>query len=144
MTAARSIMPAPTARPWWEAYVGLPFVDGGRGPDAYDCWGLVRQVYADLLGIDLPSYGEISAMDLIRIARTMRAGADDGWRVPAIPDELDVVLMRGTGGRSSVVHVGVMVSQTRLLHIEAGSGAVVVPVSHWSVAGRIIGWRRRA
>lgn len=36
-------------------YQRLSFRYGGRGPDAYDCWGLVRLVYAEVLGIDLPS-----------------------------------------------------------------------------------------
>ena len=47
-------------RPWWERYIGLPF---GDGPGEVTCWGLLRRVYAEQLGIDLPSYGEIAASD---------------------------------------------------------------------------------
>lgn len=130
--------------PWWGDLVGLPFRDGGRGPDAYDCWGLVRHVYCRQLGIDLPDYGEISAKDLVRVAREMRRGADDGWRVPPVPRAYDVCLMRGGRGGAAVLHVGVMVDDRRLLHVEAATGSVVVPVVHFSVAGRIVGYRRRA
>lgn len=122
-------------------YVGLSF---GEGPGAVTCWGLVRRVYADCLGVELPSYGEISARDLIQVARAFAAGqAAEPWRaVCGAPRVLDVVLMRGPRGGHHVVHVGVMVDQARLLHAEAATGAVVVPTRHISVAGRITGYRR--
>lgn len=129
---------------WTSRYVGLPFRDGGRGPDAYDCWGLVRAVYADRLGIDLPSYGEISARDLVRVARAMGAAQDDGWATVAAPQDFDVVLMRsGRGGGDRTVHVGVMVDAHRMMHAELATGVTVVPITHFSVAGRILGYRRR-
>lgn len=34
-------------------YLGRPFIRGGRGPDAFDCYGLCMSVYKDL-GINLP------------------------------------------------------------------------------------------
>ncbi len=129
---------------WWARYIGLPFEDGGRGPHTVDCWGLLRLCYRDRLGVDLPSYGEISARDLIRVARAMDAGKDDGWRSVSVPREMDVVLMRSGRGGARVVHVGVMVDARRVLHTEATSAAAVVPVTHFSVAGRIVGYRRLA
>lgn len=129
-----------TASAWVAPYVGLPF---GEGPGQVTCWGLVRRVYADRLGIDLPAYGEISARDLMRIARAMQAGADDGWRPVSVPQALDVALMRGPRGGASVVHVGVMIDARQMLHVEEASAAVIVPVTHWSVASRIVGYRRK-
>lgn len=36
------------------------YVDGGRGPIEYDCWGLVREVRAKHMGLsELPVYGEL-------------------------------------------------------------------------------------
>lgn len=35
--------------------IGKPFVSGGRGPDNYDCWGLVCEVF-QVYGIELPDY----------------------------------------------------------------------------------------
>lgn len=127
---------------WWSDYVGLPFQDGGRGPHVYDCWGLVVRIYRDQLGVTLPSYGEISARDLVRIARAMEAGKDDGWQEITSPQALDVVLMRSGRGGQCVVHVGVMVDTRRVLHVEEAAAAAVVPVAHFSVAGRIMGYRR--
>ena len=129
---------------WWSNYIGLPFEDGGRGPYHYDCWGLLRAVYMDRLGIALPSYGEISARDLVRVARAMDAGKDDGWLPVNEPQALDVALMRSGSGGRLVVHVGVMVDTQRLLHVEQATAAAVVPVTHYTVSGRIVGYRRLA
>ncbi len=134
---------APPGAGWWARYIGLPFQDGGRGPDRVDCWGLVRLVLAEERGIVLPSYGEISAADLVRVARAMDAGKDDGWRVPAVPQAFDVCLMRGPRGGRAVVHVGLMTDTSHMIHVEQATATVRVPVSHFSVAGRIIGFRRR-
>jgi cell wall-associated NlpC family hydrolase len=35
--------------------VGVPFIDGGRGPEGYDCWGLVCEVFKRE-GITLKDY----------------------------------------------------------------------------------------
>lgn len=129
---------------WWSEYIGLPFEDCGRGPNGYDCWGLVRRVYFDRLGLELPSYGEISARDLARIARAMEAVKDEGWTQTLTPRSLDVVLMRSGRGGRRVVHVGVMVDGARVLHVEEATAAAVVPITHFSVVGRIIGYRRLA
>lgn len=126
---------------WWGRYIGLPF---GEGPGEVTCWGLVRRVYANHLGVDLPEYGEISARDLVRIARAMGRGKDDGWRAVEQPQPFDVCLMRGSSGAAVVVHVGVVTLPGFILHVEAASAAVVVPVGGFSVAGRIMGYRRLA
>jgi cell wall-associated NlpC family hydrolase len=129
---------------WWASYVGTPFRDGGRGQDGLDCWGLVVACYRDILGVELPGYGEISARDLARVARAMSTGKDDGWRPVDDPVAMDVALMRAGNGGRLVVHVGVMVDRDRVLHTEAGTAVVVVPVKHFSIAGRIAGYRRLA
>ena len=142
--AAGHAKPMPRVVPvmdWFAPYVGLPF---GDGPGQLTCWGLVRRVYADRAGVDLPAYGEISAKDLIRVARAMAAAKDDGWLAVSVPQALDVALMRSGRGGAAVVHVGVMVDNARVLHVEAASAAVVVPIRHHSIAGRIVGYRRLA
>lgn len=127
---------------WWSALIGRPF---GTGPGEDTCWSLVRRVYAAQLGRDLPEYGEISARDLLRVTRAMEDGKDDGWTVPANPQEFDVVLMRSPrGGPAVVCHVGLLTDASHVLHVEAATACVRVPLRHPSVAGRILGFRRLA
>ena len=123
-------------------YVGLPF---GEGAGQVTCWSLVRAVYADTLGVVLPAYGEISARDLIRVARRMTDGAEEAtWSVPPCPGVLDVVLMRSARGGAAVCHVGVMVDDRSVLHAEEATGAVLVPLSHFTIRNRVAGFRRYA
>lgn len=128
---------------WAARYIGLPFEDGGRTRRGLDCWGLVRLVFAAERGIELPSYGEISAGDLMALARAFTAGAEGAhWMQVTLPQEFDVVLMRSGHGHRGVVHVGVIAGPGRLLHVERTTASVIVPLSHLSVAGRITGYRR--
>jgi cell wall-associated NlpC family hydrolase len=121
----------------WSPYVGLEF-------EEFHCWALVRKVYIEQLGIELPSYGEISSRDLGQIARKMKSVKDDGWIAVEKPELFDVCLMRAPQGGQLVVHVGVMISPTRLLHVEEKTATVIVPIKHFSVSGRILGYRRKS
>lgn len=50
------------------------YVDGGRGPTAYDCWGLVREARDQHLGLSqLPVYGELRNTDPRSFTRAYRA-----------------------------------------------------------------------
>ncbi|MFP5338158.1 MAG: hypothetical protein ACLGIW_06650 [Gammaproteobacteria bacterium] len=41
-------------------YLSATYEDGARGPDRYDCWGQVRAVRHELLGLPLlPSFGAV-------------------------------------------------------------------------------------
>jgi cell wall-associated NlpC family hydrolase len=126
-------------------YVGIPFVDGGRDRTGCDCWGLVRIVFADN-GIDLPSYGEIAASEMLAIAREIGGAiSGDPWRrVDGDPRRaMDVAVMRRAGEASRVaIHVGVMLDARRLLHIELSKDSHIVPLTHHSVAARVIGFYR--
>lgn len=124
---------------WAEKYVGLPFVDGGRGWSGVDCWGLVRLIYKTEAKIDLPDYGEISASELIRVSRTIeRDSKAEPWvEVVDAPKPFDVLVMRGRP-----LHVGVMVTRSHVLHVERHTLTVVVPVNHPSVKMRAIAYHR--
>lgn len=125
---------------WVNRYVGLPF---GEGPGEITCWGLVRLVYRDQLGVDLPAYGEIGAHDLARVARTMgREQMGEQWLPVTEPLTFDVAIMRSGRGGGRIVHVGVMADERHLLHVEAATASVVVPINSFGVRARIAGFRR--
>lgn len=127
----------------WDKYVGKPFSDHGVGPTDFHCWGLVRHVLKIECGIDVPEYGDISARDLIAMAHQVSAAERaDPWRAVDTPRAFDVALMRGTRGGGAVIHVGIMVDGRNVLHIQRATDSVIVPVNHYSVHGRIMGYRR--
>lgn len=52
------------------------YVDGGRGPIEYDCWGLVREARDQHLGLSqLPVYGQLRNTDPRSFTRAYRAEA---------------------------------------------------------------------
>lgn len=125
---------------WWADYIGRPF---GTGQGEVTCWSLVREVYARHLQIDLPEFGDVNPRDLARVAREMREGKDAGlWREPERPGVFDVVLMRSARGGRAVCHVGLIADVARVLHAEEASGTVIVPIDHFTIRGRIVGFRR--
>lgn len=45
---------------WVDHYLRASYRDGARGPDEYDCWGLVREVRSAIYGKRLlPSWGHV-------------------------------------------------------------------------------------
>lgn len=123
---------------WAEKYVGLRFVDKGRSMDGLDCWGLVRLVMLNEKGIELPTYGEISATELMQVTRTIaRDSKLEPWHVVKRPQPFDVLVMRG-----NPLHVGIMLSDKLILHIEEATNSVCIPITHASIKQRIIGIHR--
>lgn len=121
--------------PWWGEYIGRPF-----HPTEFSCWGLVREAWAEYLGVELPIYGEVSAKDLVAVVRAMKDFDKPEWVDVEGKTDLDVVLMRGCGSRR-INHVG-LVAGGEVLHVQEASHCVRIPKAHFSIAGRIVGYKR--
>ncbi len=121
---------------WSHRYIGIPYRDKGRTGRGLDCWGLVRLVYADLLGIELPSYddsyvsagGDLSERQQIAaIVAGAQAGGD--WIEVGKPDEFDILVFR-IGRHDS--HVAIWAGQRRMLHVEETGDSVRLELaSQW-------------
>jgi len=134
---------------WYGRYIGIPFTDQGFDHDGCHCWGLVHLVYREQLGIALPRYGELSAVELLEAARYFRAagaGADPRWTTVDSPQPFDVVLMTAmTAGAQPLRvpgHVGVMIDDHRLLHVWRATDAVVMPRDHPRIRHHILSFHR--
>lgn len=123
-----------------DAYVGMPFVEHGRSRDGCDCYGLLRLVYMEQLGIVLPAYSEAYAST--QDGPGLQALITDElppWRSvsPEIP--LDAVLMTEGG---VIRHVGVVERPGWVLHVEDGGAAVIEPYRHGRLKRRVVGFYR--
>ena len=125
---------------WAQRYVGKPWIDKGRDFNGFDCWGLVYLALKTELGIDVPTYGEISANELRLVTETIGSASNaDPW-IPVERQHLqpfDVPLLRGRP-----LHVGIMATENLMLHVDHKTDAVIVGLGHATVASRIIGFRR--
>ena len=108
---------------WAEKYVGRPWVAGGRGPDAFDCWGLFRWIQRHHYGCEVPEV-PVDAGDLRGIVQTFNGHPERRrWERVHVPCDGDGVLMRRS---RHPVHVGIWldVDGGGVLHCAQGIGVV--------------------
>ncbi len=116
-------------------YLGLRHRLKGRDRSGIDCWGLSRLYLSEVHGlVDLPWYNETSDIKTA-IAEAM---AGDDWNQITAPRDGDVMVMftPTISGAVAPLHVGVMVSSSRVLNIDEGMSSVVVPIEHPDIASR--------
>ena len=107
-------------------YIGKPFKYGGRGPDCYDCYGLVLELLKED-GVIVPDYyspntgPEIVAMVHNKIEEWKQCATTPG----------SVLVFRLPG----YLHVGYFLGENYFIHAWEGSSGVVVE--------RLDFWRRR-
>lgn len=108
---------------WTVPFIGIPFVEFGRTRSGCDCWGLVRLVYQEELGIDLPDYlgRYASAEERVELQALIAEGKATGpWRPADVhdvrPQPFDVMVYRR--GRLDS-HLGLFVEPGVMLHVAA-------------------------
>ncbi len=102
--------------------MGLPWHERGRSRDGVDCWGLVREVYRQQLGISLPSYeGEYTDPHERSETSAILTGnaAQWPWRpIDAGEQQPFDVIMITRGGVPA--HVAIVVDAAQMLHVAPG------------------------
>lgn len=128
------------ARGWSNAYVGIPFEDRGRDALGLDCWGLVRLVYDEQLGIDLPSLndGYESTEDAAAIAGIYEVERSEWIERPG-PAPGDVVMFRLL---AIPLHVGVVVDARTFLHTMERRGTCVERLTGPAWSARVLAFYR--
>lgn len=141
---------SPLKNEWVAHYIGLPFKDDGLTREGLHCWGLVRLVLQEQCQLDLPSYGENSAADLVAAARFFRGdSARDPWTKVEQPQRFDVALMTAMGGegrqRVMAGHCGVMIDNETVLHVWEATNAMQMRLDHPRIRHRVLGiYRHKA
>lgn len=109
---------------WAEQYMGKPFEFKGRGPDTFDCWGLVKLVLSEQYGIELPDY-EYPDWHSISPTRAraiidmhIHHGLAHGW-TPVLRAERGDLIIFHVGAHKS--HIGLMLNAVHMLHAPEGS-----------------------
>lgn len=115
---------------WALQYIGKPWVSGGRGPEVFDCWGLLRWVYQHHYGVALPEFVGVDSEDHLEVRRQMLNGErsarslfPDWTQCPSPVDGAAVAL----GACEFYSHVGVYIvlpEGGRVLHCRKGAGVI--------------------
>lgn len=103
-----------------------------------DCWGLVRKIYNDELGITLPTLdGYKDSEDGGQAQEIIEAESFANWEKHDNPDFPDVVVFR-MGRHAS--HVGIMIDSVRFLHSIKGRMSCIERVDKAQWEKRVDGY----
>lgn len=110
-------------------YLSTTYQRYGRGPDVFDCWGLVRDARVTIFGKPLlASYGEIGGDD----ARGMTEAVNATIASDLVPVKKSIgVMAMGWRGRLCV-HVGIVVEvdgRLWVLETDVSTGPVLSRIS---------------
>lgn len=104
----------------YNEYVGKPFRVNGRGPDDYDCYGLVKEL-CQKDGYELP---ELDTPESVVMRKEIFQKLKGKWLEPverAEPKVLVVLDFRDGG-----IHIGYMVTHSTFIHTSATMGTVKI------------------
>ena len=122
---------------WANKYVGIPFKANGRNETGLDCWGLVRLVYKNEYGINVPSFAdEYDIKDETRISELI-AQYREGWTTCGAPEPGSVVLFRIFG---ETQHVGISIDAYHFLHVRENSDTAIEKLNNPKWSKRIVGY----
>ncbi|APZ53753.1 NlpC/P60 family protein [Salipiger abyssi] len=98
---------------WSDDWIGLPYAERGRGPDAYDCLGLFLTLHRARFGRDLPDPGctirEAVREDAVQIYLPR-------YERVSVAQEGDALLFRMA---ERPLHLGFALDSDDMLHIDA-------------------------
>jgi len=113
----------------------VPFREEGQDWCGWNCWGLIRQAYRALKGLDLPDFQRLAALKYSQAApqfASFRARFREIPRGRELP--LDILLFSGRP-----VHAALVVAKNLMLHVEPGLQTCVEPFTQAPWPGRLLG-----
>lgn len=115
---------------WVNKYLSCTYEDGARGPERFDCWGLVREVRSIKQGKRLlAAYGSLRNTDLREFTRAYEEESAVMELCEPEPGAIAAVLI----GRICV-HVALVVDSPdglRILEINPVRGPRFLPLHRW-------------
>jgi cell wall-associated NlpC family hydrolase len=117
----------PDALHWSAALIGRPYAEHARGPQAFNCWGLLQWCWRERLGLAVPDVREDAGAAFRSIMRDGRYAIDDieAVEVPLRDArECDAIFMTS---RQQPHHCGLWIApgpRGGVLHAIEGAGVV--------------------
>ncbi len=127
---------------WSTSHLGKKWVSGARGPDTFDCWGLLRWNYKTRLGIELPEFPGVEAKDQETVSEMIREHTCVGpfaqeWHRLSKPVDMCAVAM---GQSDLLTHCGTWLATDGGLVLHTTEQTNVIAQSLKTL--RLLGYRR--
>jgi cell wall-associated NlpC family hydrolase len=114
---------------------GTAFERGARGPESFDCWGLVLEVRRRL-GLPLPPDFVSGTLTRDEIRALFHGQRPHGWR--RVEPSLGAIVLASDAG-----HAGVLLA-LRVVHAHVKAGVVAWSLGHWvATFGDLECWEAR-
>jgi len=108
---------------WAITLLGSPWQAGGRGPDAYDCWGLFQAVQREHYGREVKPL-DVDAGNTLAVAKAIRDHSKAiNWQPTNEPKDGDAVLL-SQGNYPTHVGIWLDVDGGGVLHCQRGPGVI--------------------
>lgn len=122
----------------FDKYFTAEFKNGGRGPDKFDCLGLLLSVYRDF-GIILPDF-RVNCFDVKKINTTIDS-VRPNWERLAYPEAPCAVVMKNEENAPGWCnHLGVYVGSGYFIHILKDAGVLKTRINDLYWIPRIEGY----
>lgn len=114
--------------------IGKPWVSGARGPDVFDCWGLLVHAYRERRGITLSPYPGLDAKDTLAVARVAADESLSLWQPVLNPVHFGAV---GMSTNKRIHHVGLWldIDGGGVFHCFDGVGVIFQPLTSLRLSG---------
>lgn len=130
---------------WVSDIIGVPFLDRGRTPDGWDCWGLVRWCINKERDILLPSYDNLydsASADCLNISSAIKEHSTQWEKVEKGRERIgDAILIRM---KNLPIHVGYILAPGTFLHVDKVHGTVKEKYTAPKWEKRVLGFYRYA
>lgn len=112
-----------------EKAIAVPYIPLGRDYDGWDCYGLLKCAYQDVLGISIPDYAY--PVDGYYEMNELLASERQAWH--SVSEQVGAAALIYWPGRR--IHVGIIAQRGKVLHCERKLGTVQQRVSLLRVEG---------
>jgi len=112
---------------WINDYIGKPWQQNACGPNAFDCWGLILDIYRQRLSIELPTI-VVDPYSVKGAAKALTQGCNDACSKNLVGEveqdyqDFDIIMVKN---KTVCYHVGLIVGG-RVLHVAHNDSKGVV------------------
>lgn len=127
-------------QPNFSKYMTAKFHSGSRGPDKYDCWGLVLAAFQEY-GVFLPDY-KLNCFDSGLINTTIDSCRGEWERIDLPVAPCLVVMRTDENAPGWCNHLGTFIGDGYFVHIGRGTGVLKTKTTDFYWMPRIEGFYR--
>lgn len=112
----------------WTSYLNKPWQVGCDGPDSFDCWGLLVDIYKKHLYKELPRFSDLNKLNRLDVAKKIGEEIQSQWELLEQPIHLSAVGMSHLPNK--VFHVGCFldIDGGYVIHTRKDYGCMIEPL----------------